>query len=60
MEGQPLDVSYTEQPASTVGTEKKSSTGLIIGIVAGVVALLVLCGCMITALLLVYAIHISQ
>lgn len=65
MEEQPVDVSSTEQPASTVGTEvpveKKSRTGLIIGIVAGVVLLFLLCCCCgVTALLLANAERISQ
>ncbi len=54
MEEQP-EVPFTEQHAYTVEAgvpgEKKSRTGLIIGIVAGVV-LLILCCCCILALIL--------
>lgn len=64
MEGQPLDVFPTDQPASTVGmevpVEKKSRTGLIIGVVAGVLALLVLCGCAVTTFFIVCAIYVSR
>jgi len=55
MEEQP-EISITEQQSYTIEAEgpgeKKSRTGLIIGIVAGVV-LLILCCCCIIALVLV-------
>ncbi|MCX7855038.1 MAG: hypothetical protein N2556_03520 [Anaerolineae bacterium] len=63
MEEQP-EVSFTEQHTYTgeaeVPGEKKSRTGLIIGIVAGVVLLLLCCCCIIAALILANWDAISQ
>ncbi|MBC7226954.1 MAG: hypothetical protein H5T61_06945 [Thermoflexales bacterium] len=54
MEEQP-EVPFTEQPTYPGGAEvpgeKKSRTGLIIGIVVGVVLLILCCCCIIAALI---------
>jgi len=53
MEARPPEIPFTSQEYETEASpEKKSRTGLIIGIVAGVV-LLILCCCCIIALVLV-------
>jgi len=62
MEEQP-EISVTEQPSYTaeVPEEKKSRTGLIIGIAVGVVLLLLLCCCCtVTAFVIANWENISQ
>ncbi len=62
MEEQP-EISVTEQQTYTgaeVPGEKKSRTGLIIGIVVGVVLLLLCCCCTITAFIIANWENISQ
>lgn len=59
MEEQP-EVSIPEQYAAEVPAEKKSRTGLIIGIVAGVVLLILCCCCIIGAIVIANWETISQ
>lgn len=62
MEEQP-EISFTEQQTYTeaeASGEKKSRTGLIIGIVVGVVLLILCCCCIIAAIVLTNWENISQ
>lgn len=63
MEEQP-EVSFTEQHTYTVEAEvpgeKKSRTGLIIGIVVGVVLLILCCCCIVAAIVIANWESISQ
>lgn len=63
MEEQP-EVPFTEQPTYTTEAEvpagKKSRTGLIIGIVVGVVLLILCCCCIVAAIVIANWESISQ